>query len=84
MQDDLTAFINAPVEYFRPQPDYDYSRPPHTGILNYEAWKWPISPESVCRCFREYLATLDLPRLPQLSTDPQPATLQRAAAGRLQ
>src|SRR5205823_1243644 len=30
-------------ERFRVQPKYDYSRPPHAGTLNYEAWGWPMT-----------------------------------------
>ena len=28
-QSDAATFISSPLELFRPQPDYDYSRPPH-------------------------------------------------------
>ena len=42
------------TERFRPQLDYDYSRPPHEGLLNYEAWGWPISGKEVAAAFAEF------------------------------
>src|SRR5438874_1254648 len=42
-------------ERFRPQPAYDYSRPPHGGILNYEAWGWPMTGAQVSAAFSAYL-----------------------------
>lgn len=52
-QRDVPDFVRRAVEQFRPQPEYDYSRPPHVGTLNYEAWQWPISPNEVCRAFQD-------------------------------
>lgn len=56
-QPDLGEYIAAGIEYYRPQVDYDYSQPPHAGLLNYQVWRWPISPESVCREFMKSLST---------------------------
>jgi hypothetical protein len=39
----------------RPQIAYDYSRPPHDGKLNYEAWQWTMTGEDVARAFVEFL-----------------------------
>ncbi len=52
--DFLHKFTEA-VEHFRPQASYDYSRPPHEGVLNYEAWGWPIKGTEVCAAFTEFL-----------------------------
>jgi LmbE family N-acetylglucosaminyl deacetylase len=52
---DLAQFINTPFEYFRPQVTYDYNKPPHSGLLNYQSWKWQISPTDVCQSFAEAL-----------------------------
>lgn len=52
-QTDLADFVGAPVERYRPQAEYDFSRPPHPGTLNYQAWQWPISPQEVCRAFQK-------------------------------
>ena len=52
---DLPDFITTPIEWFRPQVDYDYLKPPHSGLLNYQEWGWPISPKEVCRKFGESL-----------------------------
>jgi len=52
-QTDLGQFLTSRAECFRPQPRYDYTKPPHEGRLNYEAWEWPISAADVCRCFRQ-------------------------------
>ena len=45
----------AVVERFRPLPAYDYSRPPHDGVLNYEAWGWPIRGAEVSHAFVEFM-----------------------------
>jgi LmbE family N-acetylglucosaminyl deacetylase len=42
------------VESFRPQPEYDYSQPPHAGLLNYEAWEWPMTGNDLCKAFKAY------------------------------
>lgn len=57
-QRDLAHFVVTPVECVRPQHDYDYSRPPHSGRLNYQMWDWPISPGDLCRGFQESIALL--------------------------
>lgn len=41
-------------EIFRPQHAYDYSRPPHAGKLNYEAWGWPITGADVCAAYGSF------------------------------
>lgn len=51
-QPDACDFVNSPVETYRPQPAYDFSRPPHGGKLNYEAWCWPMSGAQVCQAFQ--------------------------------
>jgi LmbE family N-acetylglucosaminyl deacetylase len=48
---DLPEYISTPVEYIRPQAAYDYSQPPHRGLLNYQVWQWPTSPGQVCQEF---------------------------------
>jgi LmbE family N-acetylglucosaminyl deacetylase len=42
------------TEIFRGQPRYDYSRPPHVGTLNYEAWHWPIAGHDVSRAIADF------------------------------
>ena len=32
-------------EAFRPAPDYDFTVPPHPGLLNYEHWGWTMTGE---------------------------------------
>ena len=32
-------------ECYRDAPNYDFRRPPHTGMLLYERWRWPITGE---------------------------------------
>ncbi len=53
-QGDLKEFA-AVIERFRPLPVYDYSRPPHDGVLNYEAWGWPIRGTQVSHAFVEFM-----------------------------
>jgi LmbE family N-acetylglucosaminyl deacetylase len=50
----LRDFFDPRRELFRPQVSYDYSQPPHTGKLNYEAWGWPISGRQLCEAFMTY------------------------------
>lgn len=42
------------TECYRPQADYDYSRPPQGGALNYENQRWPVSPWELCRELSAY------------------------------
>lgn len=44
-------------ETFRPLPDYDYARPPHEGMLNYEAWRWSMTGKQVSAAFVAYLSS---------------------------
>jgi len=64
----LTAYISqgevlkqfsAATEWFRPQAAYDYSQPPHTGVLNYEAWGWPIKGSQVSAAFASFLQSAE-------------------------
>ncbi len=43
------------AESFRPMAQYDYARPPHEGVLNYEAWQWSMTGKEVSAAFAEYL-----------------------------
>jgi hypothetical protein len=43
------------VEQFRPQPAYEFRNPPHAGVLNYEAWGWPMSGNDLCEAFKRAL-----------------------------
>jgi len=40
------------IERYRPLAHYDFTQPPHPGVLNYEAWKWPITGEQVAAAFQ--------------------------------
>jgi hypothetical protein len=42
-------------ESFRPLAEYDYARPPHDGVLNYEAWRWSMTGKQVSAAFEAYL-----------------------------
>lgn len=55
----LKQFSQA-MEWFRPQAAYDYSRPPHEGVLNYEAWGWPIKGSEVSAAFTAFLQSPEL------------------------
>ena len=50
-------FFTSNLERFRPLAAYDYSRPPHPGTLNYEAWQWSMSGADLVRAFAPHLAT---------------------------
>lgn len=71
-QNDLAEYVAAGAECYRPQPDYDYTSPPHAGTVNYQAWEWPISPAEVCACFSECRT-----RLAARSGSELPASSQR-------
>ena len=38
----LSRFDDSRVR-LRPAPAYDFARPPHDGLLNYETWGWPLT-----------------------------------------
>jgi hypothetical protein len=35
--------------------EYDYARPPHEGVLNYEAWQWSMTGDRVSAAFEACL-----------------------------
>lgn len=41
----LAPFLPPHPESFRPAPYYDFSRPPHSGALQYELWGFPLNGE---------------------------------------
>jgi N-acetylglucosamine malate deacetylase 2 len=53
-QPDASKFVSARLERFRPQPSYDYSRPPQPGALNYERWGWPMTGADLCAAFQSF------------------------------
>jgi LmbE family N-acetylglucosaminyl deacetylase len=58
------SYLRTEREVFRPQVDYDYSRPPHPGTLFYRRYAWAafhprvneVRPEEVCRAIAEFRA----------------------------
>jgi LmbE family N-acetylglucosaminyl deacetylase len=50
----LGGFPNR-TERFRPMLNYDFTRAPHPGVLNYEAWQWPMKGYELCQAFTEFL-----------------------------
>jgi LmbE family N-acetylglucosaminyl deacetylase len=54
-QASVLADFMAPVERFRRMHRYDFGRAAHAGVLNYEAWQWPIKSSDLCRAFSEFL-----------------------------
>ena len=54
-QRDVIVEFQLEVERFRPQPAYDYSRPPLPGVLNYEAWRWQMTGSQLCAEFSRFL-----------------------------
>lgn len=49
------------VERFRVAPDYDFTRPPHDGVLLYEQFSWGINGEQWRERARVALEALELP-----------------------
>jgi LmbE family N-acetylglucosaminyl deacetylase len=56
-QGDFLSRFDATSEMIRPQPAYDYTRPPHAGKTNYEVWQWKMSAEDVSKAFSEFLSS---------------------------
>lgn len=54
-QGDFLVRFDSAEESFRPLRQYDYTRPPHGGVLNYEAWQWTMTGKQVCAAFATYL-----------------------------
>lgn len=54
-QSAVLADFNSAVERFRPMQNYNFARVPHAGILNYEAWQWPIKGTDLCRTFGAFM-----------------------------
>ena len=42
------------AEMFRPMMKHDFSRPPHSGKLNYETWGWKMTGQDLCRAFMDF------------------------------
>jgi LmbE family N-acetylglucosaminyl deacetylase len=51
-QKETIDMFNPAIERFRPQAAYDFSKPPHPGTLNYEAWGWPMTGAQVIQSFQ--------------------------------
>ena len=54
-QGDFLQRFGVTKEIVRPQFAYDYTRPPHEGKTNYEAWNWNMTAQEVCAAFVEFL-----------------------------
>jgi N-acetylglucosamine malate deacetylase 2 len=54
-QAQVLADFSAEVELVRSAKNYDFALGPHSGLLNYEAWGWPIRGEDLCRAFARFL-----------------------------
>ena len=50
-QNDTLGMFNPAIERFRPQASYNFRRPPHPGILNYESWQWPVTGSQLVQAF---------------------------------
>ncbi len=50
-QSEALASFAMESESYRPAPPYDYLRPPHEGVLNYEAWGWKVRGTEVVAAF---------------------------------
>ena len=56
-QGDFLQIFDISREVVRRLAPYDYSRPPHEGTLNYEAWRWRMAGRDVCAAFAEFMQT---------------------------
>jgi LmbE family N-acetylglucosaminyl deacetylase len=53
-QGDFLKVFGLECEIFRPQKQYDYSRRPHEGKLNYELWQWKMTGDEVAEKLAEF------------------------------
>jgi LmbE family N-acetylglucosaminyl deacetylase len=60
----LRAFTSLGEERFRVAPAYDFTRPPHEGLLHYESLGWQMSGAEFCERAKEASAELRLDRVP--------------------
>ena len=54
-QGDIGSHFGVELERYRPIANYDFSRPPLPGVLNYEAWQWPITGAQVAESFVRFI-----------------------------
>lgn len=54
-QGDIVSAFNPSIERVRPLHQYDFTRPPHAGKLNYELWQWEMSAKQVSQSFADCL-----------------------------
>jgi LmbE family N-acetylglucosaminyl deacetylase len=52
-QSEVLSDFSIERELYRPAPFYDFTRPPHNGQLNYEAWQWETRGQELVESFRE-------------------------------
>jgi len=57
-QREVLQHFLAETERFRPLADYDYTAPPHPGVLNYEAWQWGITGKELVAAFSAHLSSM--------------------------
>ena len=49
------------TECYRPQDEYDYSRPPQSGTVHYANWRCPVSPSELCQQLAQYAHGVKVP-----------------------
>jgi N-acetylglucosamine malate deacetylase 2 len=54
-QGDFLNHFDMMNERLRPQPAYDFTKPPHEGKTNYEIWQWSMTAQQLCGAFGEFL-----------------------------
>lgn len=54
-QGDFLTHFDVTREVVRPQPPYDFTKPPHEGKTNYEVWQWSMTSQQVCGAFAAFL-----------------------------
>ena len=54
-QRDTVEHFDPRIERFRPQAAYDFTLPPHSGVLNYESWQWRMTGAEVATEFARFL-----------------------------
>ena len=64
-QGDFLSRFDVSREIVRPQPAYDFTRPPHEGKTNYEVWQWSMTAQRGVRRLRRIPARTKQRSLPR-------------------
>ncbi|MDP9269185.1 MAG: PIG-L family deacetylase [Acidobacteriota bacterium] len=80
-QREVLQHFLAATERFRPLAEYDYTAPPHPGVLNYEAWQWGITGGELAAAFSAHLSSVGMSSENMSSANMSSANNEASVAG---